>query len=288
MPPLEGIPVNPADVPDIEIRLREYFEDNYESLSMDGGRQLGPQALAAAWEQVLLYWRKLSDLAVRVTDTEVKLTLPDQVTPKGRRFSIDGVVDIVREEGRTTMYDVKTHEADYVRANIEEYERQLNVYAHIWQSLRGQDLDAAAIISTVLPPLLHEAVVAGDEARAERELEKWNPLVDIPFDQDNVDETIADFARVVDAIEDHRFAPPPVAVLKEQLPGQNKSFATAVCINCDARFSCASYRAHALRSGLAAARTFKQYFAENVSDSERSDWLTAGLDATRGSAADLM
>ena len=30
------------------------------------------------------------------------------------------------------MYDIKTHDADFVNAN-EDYEDQLNVYTHIWQ-----------------------------------------------------------------------------------------------------------------------------------------------------------
>ena len=48
------------------------------------------------------------------------------------------------------MYDVKTHDAEAVRANL-TLERQLNVYAHIWQNLRGQGLDEPAVISTALP-----------------------------------------------------------------------------------------------------------------------------------------
>jgi hypothetical protein len=206
------------------------------------------------------------------------LTLPDQTTPANRKFSIEGVVGIVREEGWTTMYDVKTHEADYVRANIDLYSPQLNVYAHIWQKLRGQGLDATAIISTVLPPMLHEALTFGDNIRVERELEKWNPLVAVEFNQDDVELTIDEFAAVVDAIEEHRFAPPPVAVLQAQQPGNSrKSFATSVCNECDARFSCSSYRAYALGSGLASSRTFRQYYNDNLSDSEQNDWLSAGL-----------
>jgi len=269
--------VDPSDV-EMDARIDEYFQANYELLSLEGGRQLGPQAIAAAREQVHAYWIKLKDVAAKVTDTEVKLTLPDQTTPDGRRFSIEGVVDIVREEGRTTMYDVKTHEADYVRANLKLYSPQLNVYAHIWQNLRGQELNSTAIISTVLPPMLHEAFVSADQVRFDREMQKWNPLVDVPFDQDDVQTTIDEFAATVDAIEEHRFAPPPVGTLQAQLPGNSrKSFATSVCKECDARFSCSSYRVYALGSGLATARTFRQYYDDHLSDAEENDWLSAGL-----------
>ena len=55
-----------------------------------------------------------------------KLALPGKVTPKGRPFVIEGVVDIVREEGEVRMCDLKTHEAAVVRAELDLYVDQLN------------------------------------------------------------------------------------------------------------------------------------------------------------------
>ena len=60
-------------------------------------------------------------------------------------------MDIVREDDRVVMYDIKTHDTEAIKANIEDYERQLNVYAYIWQNLRGQRLDETAVICTQLP-----------------------------------------------------------------------------------------------------------------------------------------
>src|SRR5438876_3937588 len=60
-------------------------------------------------------------IAESVTDTEVKLNLPNQKTPKKRTFCIDGVVDIVRENDAVTMYDLKTHDLEFVRDNIDLY-----------------------------------------------------------------------------------------------------------------------------------------------------------------------
>lgn len=40
-----------------------------------------------------MYWRKLHEIARRVTDTEVRLALPQQRTPQGHTFSIEGVID---------------------------------------------------------------------------------------------------------------------------------------------------------------------------------------------------
>ena len=126
---------------EIEAEIRRMFEENYELMRLEGGHALSADVKEAALNQVLFYWRKMRDVAENVTDTEVKLNLPEQITPQGRKYGIEGVVDIIREDERTVMYDIKTHDSDYVRANTAEYEKQLNVYAHIWQGLRGLELD---------------------------------------------------------------------------------------------------------------------------------------------------
>jgi hypothetical protein len=114
---------------EVEEFIRASFEENFETLRMESGHSITPNAKQAALEQVLLYWSKLRDIAINVTDTEIKLTLPELLSSEGRKYAIEGVVDLVREEGTTWMYDIKTHDGDYVRANIGQYEEQLNVYA---------------------------------------------------------------------------------------------------------------------------------------------------------------
>ena len=86
----------------------------------------------------MYYWKKLNHIAKKVIDTEVKLTLPEQVTPKGRKFSIEGIVDIVREDEETWMYDIKTHDPDYVKTHNDLYEKQLNIYSYIWQNFERE------------------------------------------------------------------------------------------------------------------------------------------------------
>ena len=61
------------------------------------------------------------------------------------------MVDIVKEDDDTWMYDIKTHDAEYINANKEFYENQLNIYAHIWQNLRKEKLNHTAVISTHIP-----------------------------------------------------------------------------------------------------------------------------------------
>ncbi|NTV79743.1 MAG: hypothetical protein HGA25_11585, partial [Clostridiales bacterium] len=51
------------------------------------------------------------------------------------------VVDIVRDDEETWMYDIKTHDPDFIAGNKTFYEKQLNVYSYIYQNLRGNQLD---------------------------------------------------------------------------------------------------------------------------------------------------
>ena len=268
--------------------IRENFETNYEELRAASAHSIAPDVKAAALNQVLLYWRMMRDVALNVSDTEVRLSLPAQATPQGRIYSIDGIVDILRDNARTVMYDIKTHDADYVRANLEIYAEQLNVYAHIWQTLRHQNLDAMAIIATHFPESVGNALSDGNEQELEYALQGWQPLVQIDFHPDSVAGTIEEFGRVVDDIEERRFGPPPVERLKEVLQGtRNVRFATQVCRNCDVRFSCSSYRDYAWNGARQLAdRAIGFYGEESAGDAEQEAWRAENLLAAQ-TAADL-
>lgn len=248
----------------IESFIHASFERNFEALRIEGGHTLAPAVKEAALYQTLLYWRRLGDIACSVTDTEVLLTLQGQTTPGKRLFGIEGVVDIVREQDRTTMYDTKTHDAEQIQANLAAYEKQLNVYAYIWKQLRGQDLDGTAVIATEYPDRIGEALKQEDWATVDDELPNWNPLIPIPYDTAHVAETIREFGAVVDAIEEGQFAPPPPETLRSRRDGAAASFATSVCVNCDARFSCGSYRAYAASSRGTAERHVRRYLDKDL------------------------
>jgi len=226
--------------------LRAMFEENFERLRAEGGHSLSPEVKDAAWQQVKMYWQNLQYIAEKVTDTEIRLNLPNQTTPKDRGFCIEGVVDIVREDEKVTMYDIKTHDLGFVRSNIDYYEEQLNVYAHIWQKLHNQRLDETAVIATPLPDPVMEAVRSGDPNAIQAACQAWDPIVTIPIDATKVKETVRKFGEVVDKIEEHRFNPPSPTALKAR-DGSKDAFATRVCRNCDARFSCNSYREYAVK-----------------------------------------
>jgi len=265
---------------EVETFLREAFEQNFEVLKLESGHSLGGEIKDLAWNQVLFYWRKLKDVATRVTETEVRLNLPNQVSPGGRKFGIEGVVDIVQEEDKTVMYDIKTHEADQVRENIEDYEGQLNIYAHIWKNLRGQPLDATTIIATAFPDSFREALKESPPNRDKilHEFLKWNPLVEIEFDPAHVEEAITDFGMVADCIEGGDFVPASIEKLRTRSGRERREFASHVCRYCDARFSCISYRGYAMASSGRAEVALRQYLTDFGTDLDQQDWLTGNLE----------
>lgn len=266
---------------DMEVFIRHAFDANFERLREESGRSVTPDVRAAALEQVLLYWKRLRGLAEGVTETEVRLVLPDQRSPADRRYTLEGIVDIVREENATVMYDVKTYlDADAARDDVEPHFRQLNVYAHIWQTLRSHPLDRVAVIATRPTRSLRHALSTADPTRVESALQSWDPVIEVEVRQGVVEDVMDDFGKVVDAIEERHFAPPPVEILRSpSRPGGRIPFGTDVCLNCDARFSCTSYRQFVLRTHQAERpETVLGEFASDFgSDPQKDEWLDANL-----------
>ncbi len=267
---------------EIEEFIRDALEKNYEQLRLESGHSLSADLKRTALHQALFYWRKLSDVATRITETEVRLNLPGQTTPKGKKFGIEGVVDIVREGDQVVMYDIKTHDAEHVQAHKDEYEGQLNIYAHIWKNLRGQPLDEVAIIATAYPESVRDALAAQHEEEMLREFEEWDPVVGIEVDPTHVEKIIRDFGRVVDCIEDGKFEPAPLDVLNSSYGKKNTTFGTAICRNCDARFSCDSYRQYAKGSRARKEAAFKKYLDDYGTELDQQDWLASELETVLG------
>jgi hypothetical protein len=261
---------------DVEEYIRGAFERNYQRLRLESGHALSPEIKETALQQVLLYWRKLRDLANAITDTEVRLYLPNQESAKGKRFGIEGIVDIVREETRTVMYDLKTHDPEYIRENLADYEEQLNVYAYIWNVLRGQELSQTAIISTQLPEQLSTALRTGDEASIATEMARWEPVIPIDFSGEHVQKTVEEFGEVVDAIEEGRFNPPgPKELAREEVKGQ--TFATRMCRNCDVRFSCKSFLDYIKVAGSGGRKGPERFLLAGLTEEEAEERFEAGL-----------
>ncbi len=105
----------------------------------------------------------------------------------------------------------------------------------------------------------------------------WEPLVPIEYDPAHIDRTLYAFGETVDKIENGEFDPPPLERLQQNVPGAwtHERFGTRVCCQCDARFSCASYRQYARGTPRLAERRMS-YFTDDQPDQEI--WRTAGLD----------
>lgn len=255
--------------------IEDSFEENYELLRLEGGHSLSPFVKRLALDQVKLYWKKMKSLAENVSDTEVKLTLPLQKTTKGRTYTVQGVVDVIKEDDKTVLYDIKTHDVDFVRCNKQDYEGQLNIYAHIWQKNHGKELSGTSVIATGQTEDLKRAYQTKNPQRIQNALEQWLPEVPIEFNEDKVQDTIRSFSDVVDMIEEHKFAPPPIERLMTPVRN-NKLFVTHVCRNCDVRFSCDSYREYAFTS-LRAKNDFLAYYDDYGNEHEKLEVLEANL-----------
>ena len=75
---------------EIEQLIRDFFHQNFEALRLEAGHSLAPEVKETALSQVLLYWMRLNEVARRVTDTEVELNLPEQVSPRGGNSGLRG------------------------------------------------------------------------------------------------------------------------------------------------------------------------------------------------------
>ncbi|MCF0216662.1 MAG: PD-(D/E)XK nuclease family protein [Fibrobacteraceae bacterium] len=251
---------------EIASKIDEYFEDNYQFLKQSGGHTIDRGMLKKALNQVRCYYKKNRELMDRITDSEIKLTLPQQITPQEKiPYSIEGVVDIVEEGEKVLLYDLKTHDPERIRENLTPYRAQLFVYAHIWKNLQKHRLDDTAIIATPIPKALDEALEKMENGDAsyrrnfEKEMEKWEPIIPLGYDENEVADMIEQFGAVVEKIENRKFNPPTVSRLKEKQPGATSAFGTHVCRNCDVRFSCASYRQYVMESSGAKRNAMMKY-----------------------------
>lgn len=144
--------------------------------------------------------------------------------------------------------------------------------------MRGQPLDQTAIIATAFPDTVKDALRKKNEVAIQKQMDLWNPLVEMPLRQEKVQDTITEFGTTVDAIESKKFKLPKVEVLKEEVGTTRQKFGTRVCRNCDARFSCTSYRNFVISTNARTGLDFKTYFADFGSDDEKAETVSLTLD----------
>lgn len=230
-------------------KLGEFFEANFQYLKETNGHTIDERMKERAYEQVLCYWKKNRNLIEKTTRSEVKLSLPEQKTPnKKYSYTLEGTVDVVRQNDINCLYDITTRSLEQIRGDIKPFREQLNVYARIWKGLdENNTIDRLGVISTSVPKKVREAVETGVKEKIEKAFEDWNPVVDLQYSEDEIAEMIDNFGEVVEKIQDCDFRTPGTERLLSVVPGTGETYGVHVCSNCDIRFSCESYRQYKIR-----------------------------------------
>lgn len=254
---------------EFEKKLREMFEDNFCFLRENAGHTINEYMKDLAFKQVLCYYRKNKKIIDQITRAEVKLSLPEQETPNDKiPYTVEGIVDIVREGNETWLYDLKTHDPERIKAEPEKYKEQLNIYAYIWKGLQKNKLDNTAIIATPIPNTLKYALETGVEEKIQKEFDKWEPVIPFGYDEDEVADMIENFGKTVECIEKSEFTPPEVQKLETRMPGMKFNFATHVCHNCDVRYSCSSYVEYLKKSRKATKNNMLKYMTNSAEEND--------------------
>ena len=185
-----------------EENVGKWFDSNYVSLTKSEHTYLAGPQREAALKQVLRYVdRQQGDWSkIQQAEVEVSLVKPDYI--------IDGKIDLIKGEGDTVeIVDFKSeHKPDMekMRDRLEQYRRQLNIYAYLVEQRTGKKVSKMNLYYT-----------------AE---ENGVPTITYPYQKTAVEGTMAAFDDIVHKImkkDFHRCADDP-----------------KICKNCDFRFYC--------------------------------------------------
>lgn len=182
--------------------VSSWFNSNYVSLTKTEHTYLAVPQREAALKQVLRYMdRQHGDWSqIQQAEVDVSLVKPDYI--------IEGKIDLIRGEGDTVeIVDFKAErkpDMEKMRERLEQYRRQLHIYAHLVEERTGQKVSKMHLYYT------------GEETSV--------PTITYPYTKSAVEGTMAVFDDTVKRImkkEFHRCADDP-----------------KVCAECDFRFYC--------------------------------------------------
>ena len=182
--------------------ISEWFDNNYSSIIKKEHAYLAEPQKQAALNQVLRYadtqskkWRSIKEAEV-----EVNLVKSDYI--------LNGTVDLIKGKGNTVeIVDFKSEKKPDLEneiEKIEQYRRQLEIYAYIIEERTGYEVSKLTLYYTG----------------------EVNGVPTISFDKqkDSIDNTIKEFEKVVCKIKNKEF--------------NKKSKSNKLCLNCDMRFYC--------------------------------------------------
>ena len=188
-------------------RVEEWFSANYATLSKLEHVYLAEPQKRAALGQVLRYVERQKGnwSAIQQAEVEVSLVKPEYI--------LDGKIDLVKGKGGTVeIVDFKSEKKPDLaleRDRLEQYRRQLHVYAYLVEQRTGQKVSGMRLYYT------------GQE--------QGDPTVAFPYCREEVEQTVKTFDRTVGQILRKEFAP----------CARNSK----VCGNCDFRYYCRGRRA---------------------------------------------
>jgi len=185
-----------------EPRIRELFERTFSLLRMKDVRPIGDAAKAAAFEQVMNYFRQNQDEMRRIIQTEVDVSLEKD------SYILTGKVDLLLGGGgKLELLDFKTSPKPVESPDlIAAYERQLCTYAHILERRYGRRVHRLLLYWTSEP-------------------RKQDALMVLPYDPKRVEEAGRYFDETVRRIQACDF-------------GVKKPPEPRICEECDLRVLC--------------------------------------------------
>lgn len=184
--------------------ITNWFETNYETLSKTEHTYLAKQQLDAALNQVLRYVdRQHGDWSViKEAEVDVSLVKPDYI--------IEGKIDLIKGEGDTVeIVDFKSEkkpDMEKMRGRIEQYRRQLNIYAYLVEQRTGHKVSKMHLYYT------------GEEDGV--------PTITFPYTKSAIEGTMEAFDDTVHKIMKKNF--------------HTCSNDEKVCKNCDFRYYCSN------------------------------------------------
>ena len=182
--------------------ITRWFDANYTSLSKSEHSYLAEPQKNAALKQVLRYAEKQADSwdTIKAAEVDVSLVKPDYI--------IEGKIDLIKGEGDTVeLVDFKSEKKPDLfkeKERIEQYKKQLQVYAHLVEERTGHKVSRMNLYYT------------GEDSGV--------PTISFPYQKSAIDATIQDFDETV-----HK-------ILKKEFTHTAES--PKVCSECDFRFYC--------------------------------------------------
>ena len=195
------------------LKLRQWIERNYITLSNHEHAYLGKKQIDAAYNQIQAYVNRINNGKLvygtkgsfwnYIQDTEVDVSI---IRPNN--YILKGTVDLICGDGDSLeIYDFKSESKPDLEKNIRminRYKRQLEVYSYLLEERTGKHVSKMHLYYT------------GEE--------KGDPIVTFEKSNESINDTIKEFDEVVEKIQKHEFI--------------TKANDKKLCENCDMRYLC--------------------------------------------------